>query len=85
MDYKQELITTIHDLSYQPDRLEQRLTELSQTHPTAVLIPSLYEELGRPALGVIRDHLSHCPFVNNVISLPLRRHLRAVSPCGAVL
>ncbi len=67
MDYKQELITTIHDLSYQPDRLEQRLTELSQTHPTAVLIPSLYEELGRPALGVIRDHLSHCPFVNNVI------------------
>ena len=67
MDYEQELITTIHDLSYQPDRLEQRLTELSQTHPTAVLIPSLYEELGRPALGVIRDHLSHCPFVNNVI------------------
>jgi glucosyl-3-phosphoglycerate synthase len=67
MDYKQELITTIHDLSYQPERLEQRLTELSQTHPTAVLIPSLYEELGRPALATIRDHLSHCPFVNNVI------------------
>jgi glucosyl-3-phosphoglycerate synthase len=67
MDYKQELITTIHDLSYEPDRLEQRLTELSQTHPTAVLIPSLFEELERPALTTIRDHLSHCPFVNNVV------------------
>lgn len=67
MDYKQELITTIHDLSYQPERLEQRLTDLSQTNPTAVLIPSLYEELARPALATIRDHLSHCPFVNNVI------------------
>jgi glucosyl-3-phosphoglycerate synthase len=67
MDYKQELITTIHDLSYQPERLEQRLTELSQTQPTAVLIPSLYEELERPALATIRDHLSHCPFVNNVV------------------
>ncbi len=67
MDYKQELITTIHDLGYDSERLEQRLTELSQTNPTAVLIPSLYEELERPALATIRDHLSHCPFVNNVI------------------
>jgi glucosyl-3-phosphoglycerate synthase len=67
MDYKQELITTIHDLGYDAERLEQRLTELSQTNPTAVLIPSLYEELKRPALATIRDHLSHCPFVNNVI------------------
>lgn len=67
MDYKQALITTIHDLGHDAERLEQRLTELSQTHPTAVLIPSLYEELERPALSTIRDHLSHAPFVNNVI------------------
>jgi glucosyl-3-phosphoglycerate synthase len=67
MDYKQELITTIHDLGVDVERLEGRLTELSQNHPTAVLIPSLYEELERPALTTIRDHLSHCTFVNNVI------------------
>lgn len=67
MDFKQELITTIHDLGCDTERLEHRLTELSQTDPTAVLIPSLYEELERPALTHIRDHLSHCPFVNNVI------------------
>lgn len=67
MDFKQELITTIHDLSSDLTQLETRLTELSQTQPTAVLIPSLYEELERPALTLIRDHLSQCAFVNNVI------------------
>jgi glucosyl-3-phosphoglycerate synthase len=67
MDYKQELITTIHDLGGDLDRLETRLTELSQHHPTAVLIPSLYEELERPALATIRDHLSQCTFVNRVV------------------
>jgi glucosyl-3-phosphoglycerate synthase len=67
MDYKQELITTIHDFGCDTERLEQRLTELSHTHRTAVLIPSLYEELERPALANIRDHLSHCSFVNSVI------------------
>lgn len=67
MDYKQELITTIHDLGCNTELLENRLTELSQTQPTAVLIPSLYEELERPALTTIRDHLSRCTFVNNVI------------------
>lgn len=67
MDFKQELITTIHDLSSDLTQVETRLTELSQTQPTAVLIPSLYEELERPALTLIRDHLSQCAFVNNVI------------------
>ncbi|MFH7245750.1 MAG: glucosyl-3-phosphoglycerate synthase [Spirulina sp.] len=67
MDYKQELITTIHDLGGEITRLEERLTELSQTQPTAVLIPSLYEELERPALRTICDQLGQCNFVNNVV------------------
>ncbi|MBF2034540.1 MAG: glucosyl-3-phosphoglycerate synthase [Leptolyngbyaceae cyanobacterium T60_A2020_046] len=67
MDYKQDLITTIHDLGCNLDRLDDRLTELSQSLPTAILIPSLYEELARPALAQIRDHLSRCRFVNTVV------------------
>ena len=67
MDYKQELITTIHNLGCDVDRLDDRLTELSQSLPTAVLIPSLYEELERPALALIRDNLAHCRFVNTVV------------------
>jgi glucosyl-3-phosphoglycerate synthase len=67
MDYKQDLITTIHDLGCDLTRLEHRLTELSQSLPTAVLIPSLYNELQRPALQNIRDHLAQCHFVNTVV------------------
>ncbi|RZM75468.1 glucosyl-3-phosphoglycerate synthase [Leptolyngbya iicbica] len=67
MDYKQDLITTIHDLGCDIERLDNHLTEVSQSLPTAVLIPSLYEELQRPALTQIRDQLMHCRFVNNVV------------------
>ena len=67
MDYKQDLITTIHDLGCDIARLDDHLTELSQSLPTAVLIPSLYEELERPALGQIRDQLAHCRFINTVV------------------
>ena len=67
MDYKQDLITTIHDLGCDIDQLDDHLTEVSQSLPTAVLIPSLYEELERPALTRIRDQLLHCRFVNTVV------------------
>lgn len=67
MDYKQDLITTIHDLGCDVDQLDDHLTEMSQSMPTAVLIPSLYEELERPALTQIRDQLTHCRFVNTVV------------------
>ncbi|MGD1855440.1 MAG: glucosyl-3-phosphoglycerate synthase [Leptolyngbyaceae cyanobacterium] len=67
MDYKQERITTIHDFGGDLSRLEERSCELTRDTPTAVLIPSLYEELERPALAGIRSHLQDCAFVNTVI------------------
>ena len=67
MDYKQEIITTIHDFGYDWQFLEQRLTELTEESRTAVLIPALYEEIERPALPIIREHLQKCPFVKTVV------------------
>lgn len=67
MDYKQDLITTIHDFDCDLELLEARLTTLSQSTPTAVLIPALYSELERPALGQICDHLQACEFVQTVV------------------
>ncbi|NEZ57197.1 glucosyl-3-phosphoglycerate synthase, partial [Leptolyngbyaceae cyanobacterium CCMR0081] len=67
MDYKQERITTIHDFGCDISRLEERSLELTRDTPTAVLIPSLYDELERPALSRIRDHLKDCAFVNTVV------------------
>lgn len=67
MDYKQELITTIHDFGCNLEFLEERLVELSEDSPTAVLIPALYAELERPALTKIRDRLKECAFIKTVI------------------
>ncbi|HEY9817575.1 MAG TPA: hypothetical protein V6D20_17480 [Candidatus Obscuribacterales bacterium] len=67
MDYKQELITTIHDFGCDLGYIEDRLIHLSQQSSTAVLIPALYDELERPALAQIREHLRHCEFVDTVV------------------
>ncbi|MDJ0574156.1 MAG: glucosyl-3-phosphoglycerate synthase [Xenococcaceae cyanobacterium MO_234.B1] len=67
MDYKQELITTIHDFGCNLDLLEEEITKLSEQSPTAVLIPALYEELERPALTNICHHLKDCSFIKKVI------------------
>ncbi|MBX2863685.1 MAG: glucosyl-3-phosphoglycerate synthase [Leptolyngbyaceae cyanobacterium MAG.088] len=67
MDYKQERITTIHDFGCDLSQLEKRAIELTRETPTAVLIPSLYEELERPALGRIREQLKDCAFVNTIV------------------
>ena len=63
MEYKQELITTIHDFGCDLDSLEAEITKLSEQSPTAVLIPALYEELERPALTNICHHLKDCRFI----------------------
>ena len=67
MDYKQELITTIHDFGCNLDDLEVKLTELAQETKTAVLIPALYEEIERPALTTIKNELLKCEFIGTVI------------------
>lgn len=66
MDFQQEFITTIHDFDADLVQLEQRLLDLRQICPASILIPSLYEELQRPALQGIREHLKTCHFVHSI-------------------
>ncbi|RMG10962.1 MAG: glucosyl-3-phosphoglycerate synthase [Cyanobacteria bacterium J055] len=67
MDYKQDPITTIHDLGCPIELLEERLMQIRDRSAGAVLIPALFSELERPALSQIRDQLQHCPFVSSVV------------------
>ncbi|MCU0537275.1 MAG: glucosyl-3-phosphoglycerate synthase [Hydrococcus sp. Prado102] len=67
MDYKQELITTIHDFGCNLEFLEEKILDLSEQSSTAVVIPALYDELERPALTIIRDRLKQCAFIKTVI------------------
>ncbi len=67
MDYKQELISTIHDLGCDLDALEAKMIELTSETQTAILIPALYEEIERPALTIIKKHLQQCQFVQTIV------------------
>ncbi len=67
MDYKQELIATIHDFGGSNPQLEQRLLELTAEQSTALIIPALYAELERPALHQIRHCLQDCRFINTIV------------------
>ncbi|NJN71874.1 MAG: glucosyl-3-phosphoglycerate synthase [Limnothrix sp. RL_2_0] len=66
MDFRQEFITTIHDFDADLHYLENRLMSLRESSPMALLIPSLYEELERPALTKIKQHLKDCHYINCV-------------------
>ena len=67
MDFKQESITTIHDFGKNLDFLKTRINQLSKQSRIAVLIPALYEELQKPALLKIRDHLQQCLYVHTIV------------------
>lgn len=67
MDYKQDPITTIHDLGCPLEFLEERLMQMHDRSSGAILIPALFSELERPALTQIRDCLQECPFVSAVV------------------
>lgn len=66
MDYKQELIATLHDFGTGSEQLEARLLQLTAEQPTALIVPALYDELERPALQRIRDCLEDCHFINTI-------------------
>ena len=67
MDYKQELIATLHDFGHGSETLERRLLQLTAEQSTALIIPALYEEIERPALRRIRDCLQDCHFINTIV------------------
>ena len=66
MDFKQDLITTIHQYGVTKDSLEKLNGDLKK-RPTAILIPCLFEEFKRPALIKTRDVLSNLQGLNELV------------------
>ncbi|MGQ0535922.1 MAG: glucosyl-3-phosphoglycerate synthase [Methanobacteriota archaeon] len=67
MDQFQTHVTTVHDFSMDERRLRKKLLEHVQERPACVLLPMVYDEMKRPALEGIRDGLSRCDFLNEVV------------------
>jgi glucosyl-3-phosphoglycerate synthase len=66
--YQNGIITTLHNLSNRslPD-LEQELIEFSKRRPMALILPSLYSELGGDALPGIVDELVQVPYLTEIV------------------
>ncbi|MCP3911108.1 MAG: glycosyl transferase [Actinomycetia bacterium] len=61
-------IATLHRLSDRPTaELEADLAEWSVSTPLALVIPSLYRELERPAMNTIVNELTRVPYLDEVI------------------
>jgi len=67
LDFSQELITTLHDLSLNRDELEKSLMENIIERPVSLVLPMLYKEIEKPALSNIVDCLNKAKYIKKVV------------------
>lgn len=61
-------VTTLHNIMNRPlEDLEAELVKFSRSRPMGLILPSLYSELGRPALTTIVDELSKVPYLSHIV------------------
>ena len=62
------IVTVLHRLGPPNlERLEEELHRHSMINPIALVLPSLYSELERPAIKRIVEHLQKIPYLNEVV------------------
>jgi glucosyl-3-phosphoglycerate synthase len=67
MDFKQEYITTLHDLRVDPQNLKKKIEEATQERPVSIVIPMLHSELKNDTLRSIINELNKCTYIKEVI------------------
>tara|TARA_B110000503_G_scaffold63672_2_gene100422 strand:+ start:9577 stop:10803 length:1227 start_codon:yes stop_codon:yes gene_type:complete len=66
--YQNGIITTLHNLANRSlEDLEQELVSFSARRPMALILPSLYSELGGIALPGIIDELVQVPYLTEIV------------------
>jgi glucosyl-3-phosphoglycerate synthase len=66
--YQNSIITTLHNFRNRSvDDVEQELVKLKATRPMGLIIPSLYSEIGSPALQKIVEVLKKVEYLNEVV------------------
>jgi glucosyl-3-phosphoglycerate synthase len=66
--YQSGLVTTLHNLHHMPvGELNRQLIEMSENRPMALVIPSLFSELEKPALKNIVDELTKVEYLNEIV------------------
>ncbi len=66
--YQNGVVTTLHNMVARDiDDLERELLSFSSSRPMGLILPSLFSELGTPALANIVDQLRHVPYLSQVV------------------
>ncbi len=66
--YQNGRVTTLHNLRNRTvDELERQLKEFAKQRPMALVIPSLYSELSKPALAKIVEEIKKLDYLNEII------------------
>ena len=66
--YQNGVVTVLHRLGQRNvDQLERELTRYGRVNPIALVLPSLYAELGRPALKAIVETLKTVSYLNEIV------------------
>lgn len=68
MDFYQGMITTLHAITPDHDRVVlERVREAVQKRPASLVVPMVYSELEKPAMKGIVNELSKCDFLQSTI------------------
>jgi len=67
MDMKQELVTTLHDLHLDKNKLMKNICDIAVERPVSVVMPMLYSEIKNDALDNIIQQLNKCTYLKEVI------------------
>jgi len=70
LDARQDEVTTLHDLCVDKKNLIKSVSEAVRVRPSAVIMPMLYREIKSNALSEIKNGLSKCNYLNEII-IPL--------------
>lgn len=66
--YQNGIVTTLHNLGTRSlADIENSLVTFSRRRPMALILPTLFSELQRPALTGILDEISKIPYLNEII------------------
>ena len=62
------VVSTLHNFSHRPlEDIENELRIFAKEDPIELILPSLYSELERPALGNIIECLSKVKYLNHIV------------------
>lgn len=67
MDFRQDVIATLHDLQVNNERLEKEIEEYSRDHFLSVVIPVLYTDLKRESASRLIEKLNRCTYLDEIM------------------